>query len=291
MKSWLRLLLAAFALFAALPAWSAMSCSIAATPAQVTGIYNYFGNLTLQGTFDVTCTRNPNTDTQRPTIWIGVDEPAGGATATQETGTSTLTYTVYHRSAGSGIWTNTGSVTANSTGTGGVQATLNFGGRGSTVTASYTFYIRVPSFQFKPAGVYDDTLNVTLRLGNDTGAVLSTVPLEVLISIPRECHFSTAPGPIAITYPAFSTTAVTGASTFGLTCTQGTTYTLSLDVTRSVVPTVELAYSLSLSGGNGTGTALSQSYTVNVSVDPGQAGRCSGATCTGTDTRTITVTY
>lgn len=291
MKSWLRPLLVALALFAALPAWSAMSCSITASPAQVTGIYSYFANLNLQGTFDVTCTRNPNTDPQRPTIWIGVDEPASGATATQETGTSTLTYVVYHRAAGSGIWTNSGAVTAGSTGTGGVRATLNFTGRGSTVTATYAFYIRVASFQFKPAGVYDSTLNVTLRLNNDAGTVLSTIPLEVLISIPRECHFSTAPGPIAITYPAFSAAAVTGTSSFGLTCTQGTTYTLAPDVTRSVVPTVELAYSLSLSGGSGTGTALSQSYTVNVSVDPGQAGRCTGATCTGTDTRTITVTY
>ena len=292
MKTWLMRLLLAAAVLTAPSAWSAVSCSLSANPAQVKGFYSawQFTNVDMQGTFDLSCTRDPNSDPRKPQIWIGVD--TAGGTLTQEGGTSTLNYAVYHRAAGSGLWTNTGGVAANSANTGAVVGNLNFNGQSATDTISFNFWIRVPSWQlFRPAGVYQGIAMVTLRLNNATGPILTQVPLETLISIPKECHFSNPPTPINITYPAFSSTAVTGASTFGLTCTQDTTYTMQLDVTRSVIPNVELSYGLTLNANNGTGSATSQSYTIDVSVDPGQAGRCAGAVCSGTDTRTITITY
>ena len=294
MKNWLMRLLLALAVLAAPGARADVGCSLTANPAQVKGFYSFlqWGSVDLQGSFSVACTRDRKGDPNKPTLWIGVDEGAGGATATQEGGTSTLGFTVYHRAAGSGVWTNTGNgVPANSTNTGAVAESLNFTG-GATASDQYDFYIRIPGFQwFRPAGVYQSILMVTVRLGDANRPVLSQIPLEVLISIPKDCRFSTPPTPIDISYTAFSTSAVTGASTFGLTCTQDTTYTMQLDVTRSVIPNVELSYGLTLNANNGTGSATSQSYTIDVSVDPGQAGRCAGAVCSGTDTRTITITY
>lgn len=279
-------------LLPALPAWSAISCTLNTNPADVKLIYNYFGNADAQGAIELSCTRNPQQDPRRPWFWIGMDQTTTGRTALQEAGTNTLTYEVFHGSYTAGTWTNTGGVAANSTTNGAVRDRVDFGGgQSSSLTDSYTFYLRVPSFQFKPAGVYVDAIPITLRLDNATGQIITTGTLDVIISIPRSCRFSTPPSGINVNYTAFSATAVTGTSNFAITCTQGTTYTIALDATRSVVPNVELAYSLGLSAASATGTAVAQPYTVNISVDAGQAGRCSTSTCTGSDTRTLTVTY
>jgi spore coat protein U-like protein len=290
-KNLSRLIVALVMLLPGLPAWSAMSCSILSNPAQAKVIYNYWPAADLLGALDVTCTRDPNNDDRKPTIWIGLTQTTTGRTATLDTGGSTVGYEIFHGSYTAGTWTNTGGVAPGSNTSGAVSERLDFGNRGSSLTESYTFYLRVPLLQIKPAGVYLDTVPLTLRLDNAGGPILATATLPVYISIPRSCRFSTPPSGINVNYPAFSTSAVTGTSNFALTCTQGTTYTIALDRTSSVVPTVELRYGLTLSATSATGIAVAQPYAVNISVDPGQAGRCSGGTCTGTDTRTLTVTY
>jgi spore coat protein U-like protein len=278
-------------LLAASPAWSAVACAMLASPTQVKGIYQSSANLNVLGTLTINCTRGAG-DPRKPDIWIGMDQPASGGTATLDIGGSTLAYTVAHANYASGIWTNTGGVTAASASNAAVAERLDFGtGGNATLTATYNFYFRVAQLQLKAAGVYLATLPVTLRLDNATGTVLSTASLDIVISIPRSCRFSTPPTAIDIDYTAFSTSALPGQSSFELTCTQGTNYTIALDAARSVIPNVELAYGLTLSATGNAGTGVSQGYTVDVSVDAGQAGRCTGAICTGTDTRTITVTY
>jgi spore coat protein U-like protein len=289
----MRRLIACLALLApAFPAWSAYSCTFVANPNPLKITHSYFATVTGSGTLTMTCLRNPGTDGRRPWFWIGMDQTNAGATATQEGGTATVTYEVNHGSTTAGTWTNAGGVAANSTTDGAVRERQDFGGGNSAdLTRTFTFYYRVPGFQFDPAGVYTDTLNITLRLDNAAGAVITTYAIPVHISIPDSCRFSTPPTPIDVNYTAFSPTAVTGVSNFAVTCTNGTNYTLALDRTRSIVPGVELAYTLGLSATTSTGTAVAQPYTVNISVDPGQAGRCNTGSCTGTDTRTLTVEY
>jgi spore coat protein U-like protein len=288
----LRNLFCCLALLAASPAWSAVACSILPSPSQVKGIYQFAANLNVLGTLTITCARNPATDARRQDIWIGMNQPAAGGTATLDTGGSTLAYTVAHATYASGIWTNTGAVAPTSNNNGAITERVDFGNQGSaTLTETYTFYFRVAQSQLKSVGVYVATLPVTLRLNDETGPVLGTTSLDIAISIPRSCRFSTPPTAIDINYTAFQAGALPGQSTFALVCTQGTTYTIALDATRSVIPNVELAYGLTLSDINSTGTGVTQGFTVDVSVDPGQAGKCNGSTCTGTDTRTITITY
>jgi spore coat protein U-like protein len=291
MKILVRFLLAIAALLAALPASATLSCSI--TVSNVNVVYNYFPTVTGQGTLGIACTRDPTRDNRKPTVWIGMVQTTTGNTATLDTGGSTLTYEIFHASTTSGVWTNTGNgVNNTSTTNGAVRQRLDFGSNtSSSLTASIPFYYSIQSLQFKPAGVYVDTVAITMRLDSATGALITTSTLDVHISIPRSCRFSTPPSAISINYPAFSATPVTATSDFAITCTLTTTYTIALDQPRSVVPTVNLAYGLSLVTTAATGTAIAQPYTVNISVDAGQAGRCSTATCTGTDTRTLTVTY
>lgn len=290
MKPLYRLLLGVAVLLGALPAQAAVSCSISTNPELKVIYATFWANVNLQGTVNITCTRAPS-DPPNYNIWIAMDQGTNGRTATVEGGTATIGYELFHSNGAAGTWTNTGSVPPGSTNNGAISDTLQFG-QGTSDTASYVFYLRVPSWQvFKPAGVYVDALAVTIRRNNANGTIVAADTLPVYISVPRSCRFSTPPSPISINYPAFSPAAVTGVSNFALTCTQGTDYTIALDSTRSVIPTVELAYSLSLSQTDATGNAVAQPYTVNISVDPGQAGRCAGSTCTGTDTRTLTVTY
>jgi len=292
MKHLYRLLTGLALLLPALPAFSTISCSLTTNPSDVNVSYNTFTTVTVQGTVNLSCTRDPNADARRPWVWIGMAQPAAGRDAPLDTGGSTVNYDIYHGNATSGTWTGTGQVDNTSTAAGAVRERLDFGpGGGSSLTVSYPFWLRVAAFQFRPAGVYVDTVPITLRLDDAAGAIITTATLAVHISIPRSCRFSTPPTAVSVIYPAFSPVAVTRTSNFALTCTLGTNYTIALDRTRSVVPTVELAYSLGLSAAASSGTAVAQPYTVNISIDAGQAGRCATSTCSGTDTRTLTVTY
>jgi spore coat protein U-like protein len=292
-KYLLRYLLMAAALLAGLPAWSAISCSMVLNPVQVKGIYTTAAGLDVTGTLTLTCTRNPAVDARRQDIWIGMTQPAAGRTATLDTGGSTVAYTVAHRGYASGIWTNTGGVAATSGTNAAVTERLDFGnGGGATVTAIYSYYFRAAAAQVKPAGVYIDSVPITVLLGTTSaGTALTTGSLGILLSIPKSCRFSTPPSAIAVNYQAFSSLPVNGTSTFALTCTQGTTYTLALDRTRSVIPVVDLTYGLALTAATAVGSAIAQGYNVLISVDARQAGRCNGAVCTGTDIRTLTITY
>lgn len=292
MKKCHRILLGLALLLPALPAASAISCTMTTNPTEMKVVYNYSTTISTQGTLTLSCTRDPANDPRRPWVWIGMDQATTGRDAPLDTGGSTINYDIYHGNATTGTWTNTGQVDNTSTTNGAVRERLDFGpGGGSALTVSYPFWFRLQAMQIRPAGVYVDAVPITLRFDDAGGSVITTATLNILISIPRSCRFSTPPTPINVNYPAFSPTPLAATSNFALTCTQGTTYTIALDQARSVVPNVNLSYGLTLSATTSTGTAVAQPYTVNISVDPLQAGRCTGAVCTGTDVRTLTVTY
>jgi hypothetical protein len=277
------------------PAFSAISCSVTPNPSDVNVIYSGSTAVNTTGTLNVTCTRDPNNDPNKPTIWIGMTQTSAGRNALLDTGGSSLNYEISHGGPTTGTWTDTGNVNQNSNTNGAVQDSINFKG-GSTVVSTYTFYFNVPAFQFpvRPPGVYVDSVPITVRLNDQSGAIITTGSLSVHISILKSCRFSTPPAAIAVNYVAFSPQPVTGSANFGVTCTQSTPYQLSLSPTRSVVPNVDLAYGLSLTSpaGNITGTATEQTYTVNISVDAGQPGTCSTSTCSGTDTTPVlTISY
>lgn len=287
-----RLLLGAAALLCSTPGWSALTCSASTNPASVNVTYNNT-SISAQGAVNITCMRDPSVDGNVATLWIGMTQTTAGRNAPLDVDASkTINYGVYHSTTTGGVWTDTGSASAGSTTDGAIVDKTTFKG-GSTLSLSYTFTLNIPAGQApKPAGVYLDTVPITVRDTDGAGAILSTASLNVYISIPRSCRFSTPPSGINVNYTAFSPTAVTGSSSFAITCTLGTTYTIALDRARSVVPTVGLAYGLSLTAtGINTGNALAQPYSVNISVDAGQPGSCSVSTCSGTDTRTLTVSY
>jgi spore coat protein U-like protein len=293
MKTWYRFSLGLVMMLCALPAFSVVDCTVTTNPADIVVTHNQISGATTTGAVNLTCTRAA-TDTKTPTIWIGMAQPAAGRPATLDTGTATITYEIDHAGSNSGTWTDTGGAARTSTNNVAVQEAINFG-NATTISVSIPFYFFDSWLQFgKPAGVYVDSIPITVRLNNATGTILDQTSMGIHISLPKACHFSSAPS-IAVNYVAFSKLPVTGSGSFSITCTNGTPYTVTLSPARSVVPTVELAYGLSLttpSSTSLTGSALAQTYTVNISVDAGQPGTCNVATCSGTDTApTLTVNY
>jgi spore coat protein U-like protein len=290
MKNLHRLLLGWALLLAALPAWS-LTCSLTTNPAPVKLTYSG-GALTATGKINLTCMRDP-LDKNQVNLWIGMVQTTAGRNAPGDMSpVATMNYEVFHATQANGTWTDTGiPVSGGSTTNGPVADKKNFNS-GNNLNFSYDFYLRVPGQGNKPAGVYADSLPITVKDTDGNGTVITTGSLDVYISVPKSCRFSTPATPIDVNYTAFSTVAVTGTSNLTITCTDTTLYFLSLDKTRSVVPTVGLAYGLTLNGaGLQRGSAMPQAYSVDISIDPGQAGQCSLSACTGTDVRTLTVLY
>ena len=66
-------------------------------------------------------------------------------------------------------------------------------------------------------------------------------------------------------------------------------YTMALDATSGTL--VGLTYGLALSQAAATGTGVAQSFSINGTIAAGQSGTCATGSCSGSATRTLTITY
>lgn len=113
---------------------------------------------------------------------------------------------------------------------------------------------------------------------------------NVTATLTSACAITSGPADVAFTYTSFQGGAATGTGgAFQVSCTNTLPYTMALDATSGTV--IGLNYTLSLSAAGGTGNGAAQSYTVNGSMVSGQAGSCGVASCSGSQGRTLTVTY
>ena len=206
----------------------------------------------------------------------------------------TLDYWLYTDASESLAWSEKGG-----SGSARLTATLNFG-TGATASQSIPYTARVPqtSTQGRPLvkGLYQDTQTLTLYQSTTSTAdaaksnqatVTTTFPVQV--SVPENCVLSSPPGNLAFTYTSFQASAATASTSFAVTCASNTPYTLSLDATTGTL--AGLTYSLALSAASLTGTGLPQSATISGTIAAGQSGICSGASCTASAVRTLTITY
>jgi Spore Coat Protein U domain len=285
-------------------AMAAITCG-SPSATSVSGTTPTSGNLDLTGNISFTCSRL-TTDPTTQTIFLGVnigENPDASATTgtdremTRQTGTQQVNYSVFRNSGFTGAWTSGTGRAINATQTGGLQTAITFSSAATTVQSfSFPYYIRVTQANWGAAaalaGIYDDLgLLVTLRLNNTTGTVQgSPGPFGVTMSKPKHCYFSLAATPLTISYTAFSSTARTGSTSFRVSCTAPTTYTMALGSSSGVL--VGLRYTLALSAtGTQTGTGFEQTYGVTGTIDAGQAGTCGTGSCTGSQSHTITISY
>jgi spore coat protein U-like protein len=266
---------------AAAPAWSAITCTVASPGWSTAYVPANAGNNVTQSQVTVECRRNAPADGTSVTYSLEVNNGLNstgaqnrvrlGATA------SYLLYENYRDSLCGALWKQstpqriTGTITGLS---------------GFIPTAQVTAYWGcIPGSQLGgAAGTYTDT--VTMTLSYPGGSSLGTFPVSVYS--PASCTMTTAPGTLTFNYTALG--GVANASTpFALTCTNQLPYTLTLDATTDVV--IGLQYTLSIATPSAVGTGSLQNNTINGVMPAGQAGACAGANCSGSQIRTLTVTY
>jgi spore coat protein U-like protein len=280
---WARAAAALCALLCAGGAHATINCSVTAT--NTYPVYSTSPprkNVDTVGSLTLSCTRAAG-DAGTLYYSISVNNGLANRTAKRQTGSQTLTYEIYSDSGYNNSWPSS---------IPGILGTLNFSGLAASVTLPY--YFRVPkSNNGQPAGLYDDTLTIT-ALTNTTFSLTPppstwTATMTPVISIVAECRISTAPGVLTLNYPSFSPTSVTGSTSFAVSCTSGTPYTMALDTSSGTA--LGTSYTLALSAAGGTGNALPQSHSVTATMPANQAGTCAMGTCAATKPHTITVTY
>jgi spore coat protein U-like protein len=279
-------------------AFAAITCA-SVTATNATGITPASGNLDISGSITVTCTRLAGDPTTQ-VIYIGIntgENPDGtaGREFTRQSGTQQMNYAIFRNSTPSGAWSEGNGRAPGSTLGGGLQVTVTFTSAGTTSQSfTYPYYIRVTQANYsgagQPPGIYDDSPLVRVRLNDRNGPIQATAIFTPVVSKPSHCYFSLPPSTLNMNYTAFSTTAQTGSTSFGVSCTATTTYTMALSATSGVL--LGLNYTLALSAtGTQTGNGFQQSYNVTGNIAAGQAGTCATGSCTGTQARTITITY
>jgi spore coat protein U-like protein len=137
-------------------------------------------------------------------------------------------------------------------------------------------------------------LAIASMLSAGSALAVSTPPasFNVAVTLTSACTVST-PTALTFTYTSMQGGAAspTGGGAFNVTCTNSLPYTVALDAAAGTFAAVNLNYTLTLSGASGTGTGLAQPFTIGGSIPGNQAGTCTGASCSDTSARTITVSY
>ena len=161
---------------------------------------------------------------------------------------------------------------------------------GTSLTLSLPYYPRIAAGLNPPAGLYTDTVTMTLTYGSATAQ--STFPVQIYVN--TSCQIN-SPTDLTFNYSSFRVTALTATSTFNVKCTNALPYALSLDLTSVTDAAINLAYTLALSATSGTGTGANQAVTVTGTMAAGQSGTCATAVCTNAASankqRTVTVTF
>jgi spore coat protein U-like protein len=289
--------LCTFALLAAAPqaARAAISCSIS-SPGWTTSYMTTATTATTgASTVTIDCTRattDPSTQTYTLAANNGL-QPKGQSNQAIS-GANLIKYNEYQNAALSSAWGG------NKT----FGGTINFGA-GTTASVFVTYYYGIPALQNAAAGLYTDTVTMTLTYGAATA--LNTHPAVVIVN--PTCTVSTPPGALSFAYTSMQGASAAASSSFAVTCTNQVPYTASLDAYAVTDSAVNLSYTLNLGqstrpagsaytpGGplSATGNGLAQTISIDGAMAAGQTGTCATATCTNAasanNIRTLTITY
>jgi len=286
MAGFLARLAVALAFLAPVAAGAAITCSIAVTSVS-TSFNNALGTNSLtSGAYTISCTRLSN-DPNSLTYTLGANNglhAAGQQNRAQNAGGTNLNYELYRipTIANGNRWQDNNAALRFG------PSTITFAGASTSTQTIGTFYLNVPTAQNPAAGTYTDTVTANLR--DSTGVtILNSTTFNVTIDEQAACQITSPPGNLNFTYTSFQNSAATASSTFAVRCTNGHAYSMGFDASSASL--LGLTYTLGLSQTTANGTGNSQTFTINGNIASGQAGTCATATCSGTQTRTLIVTY
>lgn len=283
MKTTPALLLIVLALLTGNTAEAAYSCSVSSS-----GIATAYDPLAIadrvtQSTTTVACTRASGDAQQMPfTLAANNGQNASGQGNKAILGAQLLAYDLFQNSTCKTRWRTPGG--------GFFDRTLDFAG---ALSAAMTldYWACIPTGQTGlAAGTYTDLVTMTLTYGPSKAeqvAPPSTFPVS--ISTPWQCSISTSPGVLDFgAYLAFGPN-LNASTTFGVTCTNSMPYSVAVSPASGVV--TGLNYSVAPALTTNTGTGVQQTLTINGTMPGGQAGTCTGASCSGTNTHQVTLSY
>jgi spore coat protein U-like protein len=271
-----RSLAAIFVAIAAQAAGAAITCNITSPGVTLAYPANSAPVMT-QTSFTVTCSRNLAGDPTSISYTLAVNNGLNpnGINNRAFFGGNPLRYDVYRDATCTSTWK--GSQTIGDT----IPTLSGF----TPVSKTTTYWGCVTNAQSPAAGTYADTVTMTLTYGTSTA--VNTFPVS--IATPATCNVTTPPGNIAFgTYVAMGP-AVNASTTVAVTCTSYLPYTLSLDAGSGVI--AGLQYNLALSAASASGNGGAQVHTISGTLPAGQAGTCTGATCSASQARTLMISY
>ncbi len=274
-----------------------ITCSINAPAAlnfvYVSGTNNTSPNNKIQSAVVATCQRNLVGDPTNATLTLGATDGLQPAGTTNQAvfGGNLIGYNLYRNLACSAQFRDT-AVTR-------LQANFNSATL-SPVTVTFDYWGCIPgqvvaSF---PAGIYTDSVALTLRNSTQPLVALATSAIPVNITAPAKCSISGGPGNIAFSYTAFGLAnfQFTG---FSADCTNSLPYTM--DVTPSSGVVGGLRYELGLADVAGSASNLgpaslsrvgsatgSRAHVINGAMLANQAGLMGAIV---PQAHTLTITY
>jgi hypothetical protein len=264
-------------------AYAAYSCTVTATSVTMPFAPTVTATNVQSGSYTINCTRagtDPNT-----LAWSLANDNGGAGSGGNNTANGpggTYAYDTYMPGSLTNKWGSTAATR--------ITGTMNFGAS-LTASASGSFDVVVTGPQtVLTAGNYTDTIGLRLR-NTGTGATIGANPIAsfvVTLVTSNYCQISVAPGDLNFIYTSFQAGASSASSTYGVRCTL-IPFTMALDATSGTL--LGLNYTVSLATASSTGTGVTQTFTINGSIAGGQSGTCATATCSGSQTRTLTVTY
>ena len=240
-----------------------------------------------QGTISFRCTRSAAGDLT--TVYVGTDVGANpsGNIARAKLGANFIQYDLYNDS-GCSILLSSTSTSAN------IPVTLLANLFSQSFTVSFWGCITLAG-QSVPSGTYVDTISYDIQNFAATVGYSAIATLPVSIVNPATCNITSVANVAFGTYIAFrATPLLSPAANVVMNCTTNLPYSLALDATSGLIAGVGLNYSLAtswISGSQLRGTGPGQTFTMTGTLPANQAGKCSAGSCSGSDTRTLTVTY
>jgi hypothetical protein len=303
---WLGWAIAVLSLLGAGSAQAAITCGALSAQtlnfAYVTGTNSFNTNNFLQSTVSVVCTRTAAGDAT--TLSLGANngsfQSGGNANNARQTVAGTnydIRYDLYRNSlCGTPSATNFRDTAGTR-----ILATFPSTALNTPLTLTFDYWACIPSQTVTsfPAGLYVDTVNLTLRaVVGGADPTITTGTIAVNIYAPAKCSISNGPGNVSFNYTAFGA-AVFKFTQFNADCTNFLPYGMALSPTTGVVG--GLRYQLGLSNAVGSansigstpltstgGAAGTKIHYINGVMDAGQAGTAGAVT---PQIHTLTITY
>ncbi len=185
-----------------------------------------------------------------------------------------------------------------------ISGTLNFG-TALSQTVTWNYCVRSPASNFSVAGIYTDSVLLTLRYPNTGAGQLTTAPLDIQVGVQTSCLLDKPIAALNLAYTSLQAAPALQNTSVLLRCSTGQPWTAGLlpspasaaaPVTTLTNQTLlGLTYSVQVSPASGTGTGNApgggQPVTLGITVSGGQGGICSMGSCTASNTHVLVITF